>query len=72
MYSLCNVACARNDHAPVQNGAPVECGESSSVVFLFTQTGHYYCFGVERQLVKIGVLVMLMSTHVNWSKFTLW
>ena len=71
MYSLCNVACARNDHAPVQNGAPAGCGESSSVACLFTQKGRYYCFGVKCQLVKIGVVVMLLFTGVYWSKFTL-
>ena len=84
VYSICNVAWARNDRAPVQIGAPAVCGESNSIVCLFTQKGRYYCsrvnvdcgnwgFGFANvywcQLVEIYVLVAVLVINSSGTIF---
>ena len=64
VYSFEHVTCAHDSHALIQNRVLL-CSECSSVACLFTQKGRYYCCGVKCQLVKIGVLVMLLFAHVN-------
>ena len=71
MYSFVSVACAYDDHAPVQNRASAVGGERSSVACLFTQGGVTTVAGFKCQLMKIGGLVILKVASAHWLEFML-